>query len=996
MDNAFELVLAVVACGLPSAALVSVTFLVVTRWRRPAGSDGSAAQLGRELATLRAEQRRSAARLAAQIAQLQAIAARLAQAAGQPPPEFEPIEPEGMTAPGAPTTTQPPAVSIAPSATETPAASAAPPAGMLPAASAVPMPAPMSAERLPVQEPAGAGAPPPHAQEPAGGDRPPPPPPGPTPTPAGRGLEAQLGTRLPVWIGAIALALAGTFLVKYAFDNDLLGPEVRVALGILFGVGLLAAGERWRMTVPHIPAALSAAGIAVLYASFLSAARFYDLISPLAAFALMALTTAVAVGLSLRQGPLVAVVGMTGGFLTPYLLGPTVDPHPLPLFGYLLLLQVALVAVARRRGWGAIAGVALAFGLLWVLGWLVGPFETGDGRWLGLFLLGSTAAYAVSALRAGGDPGGQASRSSERLTRAALVGSVVAMAVVAGAEGFGTVDWAYLAILGAGAIALARLRPAFVDLPWAAAGITALWMVDWIGSLDPDDGAGRLLGTTLAIGALYAAGGYGAMFGAPRAWPWAALTSAAGIVFTLVAYLGTRVLGAEWPWGLACIVLAVVYMAAAVPIARRRARLLAGGRGGVDAEPGVTPGAAPDTLPGAPPDTPSGVAPDTLPGALPDAPLTTPRGASEALALLAAAATFFIAFAVPIELDREWIGVGWAIEAAAVIWIAGALGVPMVRRLAWPLAGLVAARLLLNPFVLDYPIGARPVLNWLLYGYGLPMAAFGLGAYIAAFDGDRRLSRALQAVTVALGAALVALQVHHGFHRAAFGRLTVDWAEWGALAAGWLAYAWLVLRAGRRWAWAEVVLDGGGRVIALAGLVAALVGAGLFDNPLWSHVPVGAWPIVNHLLWVYGLPALLAAAVLRVADPARFMYREWREATGAGAFLLVFLMVTLQVRQMTHGTYLDTGPLTLAERYGYSLAWVLLGLVLLAVGVARAHRPARYASLAVMMLTVAKVFLYDLANLQDLYRVLSFLGLGISLLLLAHVYQRFVFREDGS
>lgn len=986
MDNAFDLVLALVACGLPSAALVTVTYLVVTRGRRPSDRDGSIAQLGRELATLRAEHRRSAARLAAQIAQLQAIATRLAQAAGQPPPVFEPIEPEGMTAPGAApgtaTATQPPAVSIAPPAAETPAVSAPPP-GMLPAASAVPMPALTSAERLPVQEPAGGGTAPPLAAEPAGGDRPPPPPPGPTPSPAGRGLEAQLGTRLPVWIGAIALALAGTFLVKYAFDNDLLGPEVRVALGILFGVGLLAAGERWRMAVPRIPAALSAAGVAVLYASFLSAARFYDLISPLAAFALMALTTAVAVGLSLRQGPLVAVVGMTGGFLTPYLLGPTVDPHPLPLFGYLLLLQVALVAVARRRGWGAIAGVALVFGLLWVLGWLVGPFEAGDGRWLGLFLLGSTAAYAVSALRAGGDAGGQASRSSERLTRAALVGSVVAMAVVAGAEGFGTVDWAYLAILGAGAIVLARLRPAFVDLPWAAAGITALWMVNWIGSLDPDDGAGRLLGTTLAIGALYAAGSYGAMFGAPRAWPWAALASAAGIVFTLVAYLGTRALGAEWPWGLVCIALAVVYMAAAVPIARRRARLLAGGRGGVDAEPGV----APDTLPGALPDTP--------PGAPPIAPLTTPRGASEALALLAAAATFFIAFAVPIELDREWIGVGWAIEAAAVIWIAGALGVPMVRRLAWPLAGLVAARLLLNPFVLDYPIGARPVLNWLLYGYGLPMAAFGLAAYIAAFDGDRRLSRALQAVTVALGAALVALQVHHAFHRAAFGRLTVDWAEWGALAAGWLAYAWLVLRAGRRWAWAEVVLDGGGRVIALAGLVAALVGAGLFDNPLWSHVAVGAWPIVNHLLWVYGLPALLAAAVVRVAEPARFMYREWREATGAGAFLLVFLMVTLQVRQMTHGTYLDTGPLTLAERYGYSLAWVLLGLVLLAVGVARAHRPARYASLAVMMLTVAKVFLYDLANLQDLYRVLSFLGLGVSLLLLAHVYQRFVFREDG-
>jgi uncharacterized membrane protein len=42
---------------------------------------------------------------------------------------------------------------------------------------------------------------------------------------------------------------------------------------------------------------------------------------------------------------------------------------------------------------------------------------------------------------------------------------------------------------------------------------------------------------------------------------------------------------------------------------------------------------------------------------------------------------------------------------------------------------------------------------------------------------------------------------------------------------------------------------------------------------------------------------------------------------------------------------------------------------------------------------VAKVFLYDTANLSDLYRVFSFLGLGASLLLLAWVYQRFVFRE---
>jgi uncharacterized membrane protein len=55
----------------------------------------------------------------------------------------------------------------------------------------------------------------------------------------------------------------------------------------------------------------------------------------------------------------------------------------------------------------------------------------------------------------------------------------------------------------------------------------------------------------------------------------------------------------------------------------------------------------------------------------------------------------------------------------------------------------------------------------------------------------------------------------------------------------------------------------------------------------------------------------------------------------------------------------------------------------------------RYASLAVMLLVIAKVFLYDMANLSDLWRVFSFLGLGVSLLALAWVYQRFVFREDA-
>jgi len=67
---------------------------------------------------------------------------------------------------------------------------------------------------------------------------------------------------------------------------------------------------------------------------------------------------------------------------------------------------------------------------------------------------------------------------------------------------------------------------------------------------------------------------------------------------------------------------------------------------------------------------------------------------------------------------------------------------------------------------------------------------------------------------------------------------------------------------------------------------------------------------------------------------------------------------------------------------------------LLVAGLLRHSRTLRLASLPVMLLAVGKVFLYDTANLSDLYRVFSFLGLGVSLLLLAWLYQRFVFRSS--
>jgi len=135
--------------------------------------------------------------------------------------------------------------------------------------------------------------------------------------PSPRGLEQRLGARGFVWLGGACIALASFFLVKYSIDEGLLGPGLRVLLGILLGIALLVGGDLMRRKSPTIGQALTAAGVAALYASLFAAVALYDLLAPALAFVILAALTFIAIGLSLRHGPFVGLVGLAGGFITP-------------------------------------------------------------------------------------------------------------------------------------------------------------------------------------------------------------------------------------------------------------------------------------------------------------------------------------------------------------------------------------------------------------------------------------------------------------------------------------------------------------------------------------------------------------------------------------------------------------------------------------------------------------------------------------------------------
>ena len=198
--------------------------------------------------------------------------------------------------------------------------------------------------------------------------------------------------------------MGGAFLVKYAVDRAWLGPAVRDSLGVLLGVVLMIGGE-WLRQRPmqralaavgpnYVPPALTASGLFIAFASIFAAYALHDLLSPLVAFMALAAVALVAVGLSLLQGPFVALLGLLGGFLTPALVS-TDQPWAWGLFSYLLVIQIAGLAVVRYRAWWWLAVATLAGASVWPVIWFVLAWSPADAIPVGGYLVALAAAFVL-------------------------------------------------------------------------------------------------------------------------------------------------------------------------------------------------------------------------------------------------------------------------------------------------------------------------------------------------------------------------------------------------------------------------------------------------------------------------------------------------------------------------------------------------------------------------------------------------------------------------
>ena len=754
--------------------------------------------------------------------------------------------------------------------------------------------------------------------------------PEPAPVP-GEGLgglfERWVAGRLLIWIGGAALFVAGILLIRYSIEVGLVTPAARMIGAAAFGLLLVALSEYARggrfADDPRIHQVLAGAGLAILYATPYASYVLYQLIGTGTASAAMIAVTAAALVMSLRHGAPTAIMGLVGGFLTPALVGDS-DSGALPLLAYLALLDLALFAIAWRRGWTWLAAAAVLLSFLWSGFLLTRPPQ--DALAAGAFAL--LLGLAGSLVRPG--EGRQL-----RLIQPLAIAAVQLAFLVARAD-LGIEAWALFGVLGAAGMVLAVLRDEFRFAPPIGLGLALLLLLAKAASYKYPFVVDAAVGITL----LYGLGGLAlALWRRGPVWT---CIGAAGLAAPVLILRAVRPELLDLPaWG-----------ALAAALATGPALLIWANRKAVSSELAnlalLVPCAAAALLAGtavwdlAPPDL---VAAGWLAIALAMA-LVARRLedlAPDIVALAAAAAGAIRAAAMVPEFWNALAGAPFGFPVTADV-LPGAIA--GLYSLALPAVLLAALCVTLPPL----PRRAR---------WGLPAlaAAFAVSAVYLWFK---------QAFGLAQGDDFVA--------RAMIERTIITQA---LFLAGWLLGADRV-RLPR--------IDP--QMQRIAGTILTAVAAArliwfdmLLFNPASTEQWVGTIPVANLILPAFLLSAGWLYAARRRSDAAT------RSGFWLIAFLAALIGgVALEVRQGFQGPILNGPEVPIAEFYTYSLAGLVLAIALILAGMRLPDKALRLAGLVLLTATISKVFLVDASELEGVLRILSFLGLGIALIGIGRLY----------
>ncbi len=366
-------------------------------------------------------------------------------------------------------------------------------------------------------------------------------------------------------------------------------------------------------------------------------------------------------------------------------------------------------------------------------------------------------------------------------------------------------------------------------------------------------------------------------------------------------------------------------------------------------------------------------------------------------------AAFFLAITVPLLLSNAWITVSWSVQALVILWIAGKLDSKFLRHAAYALYLFVFFRFAFLDLPNQYGFGthsadmelgdyALQLLSRIVM-FGVPVGSLGGavqllqkqrpqgGLWDSANDipGLVPENGAVRAA-IAAGVGMLFVYLHLELNQT-FGLLLPAF-RMPVLTLLWLGLCGLFFYEYRRTASAvmQVLL-----IVFGAGLMVKLF---VFDASFWGL----------SINWIYGTTYSILDATLRVLDfgltAAFFLMgyrllagnantRQTQLVMGCAGLGLAFVASTLEVHTFLHHF------LPGLRAGGVSIWWTLFALGMVLRGIRRNVKPLRLAGLALFTLVACKVFFSDLERLNEIYRVVAFILLGVLVLCGSFLYLKY-------
>ncbi len=801
-------------------------------------------------------------------------------------------------------------------------------------------------------------------------------------------FESRLGGRWTTLLGGIALALGMVFLVRHSIEAGWFGPGARILMGVFFSAALFAAGELLRSSdrrnnLPvylnsDVPSILTAAGALGAFATIYAAHALYGFIGPAIAFTGLAIVGLAALFLSAVHGPALAALGTLGAYVAPLLVSST-EPSPVPLAMHIVVVTASAMGLARLRGWTWLALCAAIASSLWAM--LFVSLDTPVTGIAGMVMLLALAivflvtygAEAPETIETEAVEDEDETADENRTVSAAIPVGVPVYAILLS---FGLLTLAFavhlalnkalpetptalllsLAIIG-GAIYWTNLTPALIsatsitvlaviasDLdPKIVDGLTTGWDIrNYL--VPPDTGAFIRNAILLAVPpSLLATWGswQQAQIRAGIAGRFASAATTIALLSLLFTYLVITPFESSLVFGFAGLVIAGIMIFATDLFIRR--------------DPGNPLASAP--------------------------------------AAFAVGAVASVSFSIAVSLDKAWMPLAFCLASLGIVGIYRYRPLTILPWLALLSAILGGIALWFSmPFALPQVSGTY-LFNELLTLLGLPAATLLFAGEMLRRNTGGIVPPALTAIGLAISGLFVAFEIVHLVNAGDLASARQSLAETAAHALAALAFAWGLQRIAMRTG--TDIYEKASYVAAAISVAVILSGLMFLYNPYLTGVPVGNGLVFNMLLPAYLMTGLAAGWVALFSRGIKPRWYSLMYAALGG--LLLFSYASLMLRKAFQGASLGwLRNTTDLEFWLYSPLWLVLGALTLMLGLKLRSLPVRAASGVLIALTIFKVFLMDMSELTGVLRAFSFIGLGISLMVIGRFYQRILLRNRGS